>query len=159
MNAILSDWQKKSPSRFGRWLFTREICKRAPYFATLRPHFVELRPGLCVVAMPKHRDTTGEGGAVHALAIANLCELAASIVTQATLPPHLSWHTRGMTIEYLRKAQSDVTATARLNKTEWSDAQNIAIPVSAVDRSGAEVVRTVITVRVEPMLTATTNMR
>jgi hypothetical protein len=47
-------------------------------------------------------------------------------------------------------AESDVTATARLDKAEWGDAQNIAVPVSAVDRNGREVVRAVITVRVEP---------
>jgi hypothetical protein len=61
----------------------------------------------------------------------------------------MSWHSRGMTIEYLRRAESDVTATARLDKAEWGDAQNIAVPVSAVDRNGTEVVRAVITVRVD----------
>ncbi len=86
---------------------------------------------------------------MHPLAIANLCELAASTVTEVTLPPTMSWHSRGMTIEYLRRAESDVTATARLDKAEWGDTQNVAVPVSAVDRNGTEVVRAVITVRVE----------
>jgi hypothetical protein len=54
-----------------------------------------------------------------------------------------------MTIEYLRRAESDVTATARLDKAEWSEVQNVAVPVSAVDRNGTEVVRAVITMRVE----------
>jgi len=83
------------------------------------------------------------------LAIATLCELTASTVTEVTLPPNMSWYSRGMTIEYLRKAESDVTATARLDKTDWGDAQNVAVPVSAVDRNGREVVRAVITMRVE----------
>ncbi len=145
----LQQWQKRSASRFGRWLFTRSICKRAPYFASLRPHFVELRPALCIVVMPRHRTTSGQAGAVHPLAVANLCELAASTVTDVTLPATMRWQTRGMTIEYLRAAQSDVTATARLDKTEWTDAQNVAVPVSAVDRNGTEVVRAVITMRIE----------
>jgi acyl-coenzyme A thioesterase PaaI-like protein len=150
VNQTLSDWQKRSQSRFGRWLFTRALCRRAPYFASIKPYFLELRPTLCVVVMPRHRATSGPGETVHALAIANLCELAVSTVTEVTLPSTMSWHTRGMTIEYLRRAESDVTATARLDKTEWGEAQNIAIPVSAVDRNGTEVVRAVITVRVEP---------
>lgn len=87
---------------------------------------------------------------MHALAVANLCELAASTVAEVTVPASMNGHTRGMTIEYLRKAESDVTATARLDKTEWGEAQNVAIPVSAVDRNGTEVVRAVITLRVEP---------
>jgi acyl-coenzyme A thioesterase PaaI-like protein len=150
MSSTLAEWQKRSPSRIGRWLFARALCRRVPYFASLRPHFLELRPALCVVAMPRHRVTEGKAGAVHALAIANLCELAVSTVTEVTLPSNMSWHTRGMTIEYLRKAQSDVTATARLDKTEWGEMQNLAVPVTAVDRNGTEVVRAVITVRVEP---------
>jgi acyl-coenzyme A thioesterase PaaI-like protein len=150
INPTLADWQKRSPSRFGRWLFTRTICRRSPYFATIRPHFLELRPALCVVFMPRLAATAGAARTVHALAIANLCELAADLVTEVSVPAGMSWQSRGMTIEYLRGAESDVTATARLNKTEWSEAQNVAVPVTAVDRNGSEVVRAVITMRVEP---------
>jgi acyl-coenzyme A thioesterase PaaI-like protein len=150
INPTLADWQKRSQSRLGRWLFTRALCRRAPYFASIKPYFVELRAALCVVVIPRQRGTGGQGNTVHPLAVATLCELAASTVTEVTLPATMSWHSRGMTIEYLRRAESDVTATARLDKAEWGDAQNIAVPVSAVDRNGTEVVRAVITVRVEP---------
>jgi acyl-coenzyme A thioesterase PaaI-like protein len=146
----LTDWQKRAQSRIGRWLFTRTQCRRAPYFASIKPYFLELRPALCVVVIPKQRGTGGQQNTVHPLAIATLCELAASTVTDVTLPATMKWYSRGMTIEYLRHAESDVTATARLDKAEWGDAQNIAVPVSAVDRNGREVVRAVITVRVEP---------
>jgi acyl-coenzyme A thioesterase PaaI-like protein len=124
--------------------------RRAPYFASIKPHFLELRPALSIVFMPRHPATAGTARTVHALAIANLCELAATTVAEVTVPVGMNWQTRGMTIEYLRRAESDVTATARLDKTEWGDAQNVAVPVSAVDRNGTEVVRAVITVRVEP---------
>lgn len=150
INPTLSDWQKRSQSRLGRWLFTRDQCRRAPYFASIKPYFLELRSALCVVVIPRHRGTSGTGSTVHPLAIATLCELAASTVTEVTLPPTMNWYSRGMTIEYLRRAQSDVTATARLDKAEWGEAQNIAVPVSAIDRNGTEVARAVITVRVEP---------
>ena len=150
MNPTLADWQKRSASRFGRWMFTREVCRRAPYFGVIKPHFLELRPALCVVLMPRHPATAGPARTVHALAIANLCELAADLVTEVTVPSGMTWQSRGMTIEYLRRAESDVTATARLNKAEWSEAQNVAVPVTAVDRNGSEVVRAVITMRVEP---------
>ena len=99
--------------------------------------------------MPRQSSTGGPAGSVHTLAIANLCELAASTVTEVTLPAGMTWQSRGMTIEYLRRAESDVTATARLDKTEWGETQNVAVPVSAVDRNGSEVVRAVITMRVE----------
>jgi acyl-coenzyme A thioesterase PaaI-like protein len=155
MTPTLSQWQKRSQSRFGRWLFTRSVCSRQPYFASIKPYFMELRPALCVVLLPRRNATGGPGATVHPLAIATLCELAASTVTEVTAPPGTSWYSRGMTIEYLRRAETDVTATARLDKAEWGgDVHNIAVPVSAVDRNGAEVVRAVITVRIEPKISS-----
>jgi len=144
----LRAWQKRSTSRIGRWLFTRALCRRSPYSATIRPRFVELGPGVCKVAMRKCRRVQNHPGAVHTLAIGNLCELAAEMVTEVTIPPTMQWTPRGMTIEYLRKAESDVTATARLDKNEWGETQNVGVPVSVVDANGTEVVRAVITLHV-----------
>jgi len=101
--------------------------------------------------MRKRRKVENHIRSVHALAMGNLCELAAGMVTEVTLPANLRWLPRGMTIEYLRRAESDVTATARLTKSEWTGGpENIAVPVSVVDASGTEVVRAVITMYVSP---------
>ncbi len=146
VGATLRSWQKRSGSRFGRWLFGRMVCRRAPYVRTLRPRFIELRPALCKVAIANRKPVRDSQGTVQCLA--DLCELAAGMVTDVTIPPSLTWITRGMTIEYLRKAETGVTATARLDKNEWSDAQNVGVPVSVVDDKGAEVVRAVISINV-----------
>ena len=147
---VLRQWQKRSKSRLGRWLFARAVCRKAPYFATIAPRFLELAPGTCCVAIPKRRAVENHIGTVHALAIGNLCELAAGMVTEVTIPDSMRWIPRGMTIEYLRRADSDVTATARLDKNEWRDAGNVAVPVTVVDARGEEVVRAVITMYVSP---------
>ena len=144
----LRAWQKRSGSRFGRWLFARKMSRRAPYVRNLKPVFIELRAGLCKVSFPNRKSVRDARGSVHALAIGNLCELAVNMVTEVTIPPTLRWSTRGMTIEYLRKARTEVTATARLDKSEWVDAQSIGVPVSVVDANGAEVVRAVISIHV-----------
>lgn len=103
------------------------------------------------MSLRKRRRVQNHIGTVHALAMGNLCELAAGMVTEVSLPGSMRWLPRGMTIEYLRKAESDVTATARLAKTEWSGAaENVAVPVSVVDTTGTEVVRAVITMYVSP---------
>lgn len=148
--AVLRRWQKLSRTRFGRWLFARALCRKAPYFATIAPRFVELAPAACRVTMPKRRAVENHLGAVHALAIGNLCELVAGMVTEVTIPDTMRWIPRGMTIEYLRKADGDVTATARLDKNEWREAGNVGVPVTVVDARGEEVVRAVITMYVSP---------
>ena len=146
VGATLRSWQKRSGSRFGRWRFTRMVCRRAPHVRTLKPQFIELRPALCKVFIANRKQVRDSQGSVQCLA--NLCELAAGMVTDVTIPPSLTWITRGMTIEYLRRAETGVTATARLDKNEWSDAQNVGVPVSVVDAKGAEVVRAVISIHV-----------
>lgn len=144
----LRSWQRLSGSAWKRWLFARVVCRRAPYFKSIRPRFIELRPALCRVGMSKRREVENHIGTVHALAMANLCELAAGMVTEVTLPQTMRWIPRGMTIEYLRKAESDVSAVARLDKSEWTDVENVGVPVSVVDANGTEVVRAVITMYV-----------
>jgi acyl-coenzyme A thioesterase PaaI-like protein len=100
--------------------------------------------------MKKRRAVENHIGTVHALAMGNLCELAAGMCTEVTIPAGMRWIPRGMTIEYLAKAGSDVTATARLEKTEWAQAENVAVPVSVHDVNGTEVVRAVISMYVSP---------
>lgn len=143
---MLRTWQKRSSSRLGRWRFGRLVCRRTPYARVLRPRFIELRPALCKVAIANRKQVRDSQGSVQCLA--DLCELAAGMVTEVTIPPSLTWVLRGMTIEYLRRAETGVTATARLDKGEWSDAQNVGVPVSVVDDKGAEVVRAVISINV-----------
>lgn len=150
-NAVLRAWRRASASALGRWLFARRVCRRAPYFSTIRPRFIELAPSVCRVTMLKRRAVENHIHTVHALAIGNLCELAAGMVMEVSVPSSLRWLPRGMTIEYLRKAESDVTATARLARTEWSGvAESVAVPVSVVDATGTEVVRAVITMHISP---------
>jgi acyl-coenzyme A thioesterase PaaI-like protein len=148
--AALRHWNRLSGSRLGRWLFARGVCRKAPYFATIAPRFIELAPTLCRVSMPRRRAVENHIGTVHALAIGNLCELAAGMVSEVTVPDSMRWIPRGMTIEYLRKADSDVTATARLDRNEWREGGNVGVPVTVVDTRGEEVVRAVITMYVSP---------
>lgn len=147
---MLRRWQQLSKSAFGRWLFARAVARRAPYFRTIAPRFLELAPALCRVSLRRRRAVENHLGTVHALAIGNLCELAAGMVTEATVPTTMRWIPRGMTIEYLKPAATDVIATARLDRNEWSGAQNVGVPVTVVDARGAEVVRAVITMYVSP---------
>ncbi len=134
----------------GMWLFTRLVCLRAPYFSSIRPLFRDLRPGSSTVFMRKRRRVQNHIGTIHALAMGNLCELAAGLVMESTLPVSMRWIPRGMNIEYLGKAQTDVTATAILNERAWGQAEDVAVQVSVRDANGEEVVRATIAMYVSP---------
>ncbi len=154
ISPILRQWQRASGSGLGRWLFARAVCRKAPYFATIAPRFLVLQPALCRVDMPQRRAVENHIGTVHALAMGNLCELAAGLCTEVTIPATMRWIPRGMTIEYLKRAQGRITAAARLDKNEWQGAENIGVPVTVTNASGEEVVRAVITMYVSPRETA-----
>jgi len=131
-------WQQQSHTRLGRWRFMRAWRRRVPYVGLLEPELIELRASLCRVAMPLR----------HTPAIGGLCELAAGMVTEVTIPPAMQWSARGMAIEYLRPAQSDVRAIARLDKSEWTEAERVGVPVSVIDAADTEVARAVVTMAV-----------
>ena len=146
----LRAWLRLQRSALGRWLFSRAVARRAPYLRTIKPRFLELGPHVCRVSFRKRRAVENHIGTVHALAIGNLCELAAGMCTEVTIPAGMRWIPRSMTIEYLAKAETDVTATARLDKDEWTGAEDVGVPVTVTDTAGNEVVRAVINMYVSP---------
>jgi acyl-coenzyme A thioesterase PaaI-like protein len=156
LNSALNTWARLTRWPFGKWLFTKVVCFRAPYFASIAPRFVELRAGHCVVTMRKRRAVTNHIGTVHAIAVCNLAELAAGTMTEATVPASHRWIPKGMTVEYLRKADSDLTGIATIDPIPvFGSAMDVPVRVSVTNASGVEVVRAVISMYVSPRRSAT----
>ena len=61
----------------GRWLFSRALCLKAPYFGSIRPRFDDLRPGFGRVRAPLRRAVKNHLGTFHAIACCNLAEVTA----------------------------------------------------------------------------------
>jgi len=151
VNAVLALWGRLATWPGGKWLFSRLICLKAPYFSTVRPAFVALRPGYCEVTIPLRRAVTNHIGTVHAIAICNMAELAAGIMSEATVPASHRWIPRGMTVEYLRKAGTSLRAVASLDPLPaFGAAAELPVPVRVTDRDGAEVFRAEIRMWVSP---------
>jgi acyl-coenzyme A thioesterase PaaI-like protein len=146
----LRSWHKSYGTALGRWLFSRIVCFRAPYFASIRPVFEVLEESRAVARMKKRRAVTNHIGTVHAIAMANLCELVAGTLTEAGIPRSMRWIPRGMTITYLAKAETDVKAEATLPTVTEGEAQDIVVPVDVKDDSGNKVVHADITMYVSP---------
>ena len=124
-SAALRLFQRLGASAPGRWLFSRLICLRAPYFGSIAPRVEKLEPGCCIVRMRDRRAVRNHIGTVHAIALCNMAELAAGLATDATLSDSMRWIPKGMSVRYLRKAVGTMTATAR-------------VPSPAVNADGAE---------------------
>ena len=108
----LAIFQRLGGTAAGRWLFSRLICRQAPYFATIAPLIDELAPGRCVVRLRDRRRVHNHIGTVHAIALCNAAELAGGLATDATIAATQRWIPKGMNVHYLRKATGTLTATA-----------------------------------------------
>ena len=98
----------------GRWTFTRLICFKAPYFASISPLIDDLAPGRCVVVLRDRRRVRNHIGTVHAIAMCNAAELAGGLATEVTIAPSQRWIPKGMSVRYLKKARGTLIATARV---------------------------------------------
>lgn len=149
-NALIAAWRRCEPLPFGRALFSRAVCWKAPYFASIRPRFEELRPNFSRVSMRKRRAVTNHIGTVHAIAMCNLAELAAGTMTEASIPATMRWLPKGMQVEYLKKAETDVEATATMEAVAEGPAREVPVAVEVRDRAGTPVCRATITMWVSP---------
>lgn len=150
-NTTFSLWQRLAGLPGGRWLFAQVVCRKAPYFGSIRPRFASLRPGCCVIALKKRRGVLNHIGGVHAIAMCNMAELAAGMMTEVSIPPSHRWIPKGMQVEYLGRACTDLMATALLDPLpEFDAAREMPVTVAVTDTQGETVCRAVITMWVSP---------
>ncbi|MGB5510303.1 MAG: hotdog fold domain-containing protein [Woeseiaceae bacterium] len=150
-NSTLSLWQRLASIPAGKWLFSRLVCWKAPYFASIRPRFQTLGPGHSVVTIRKRRSVTNHIGTVHAIAMCNLAEIAAGTMTEVTVPADYRWIPKGMTVEYLRKAETDLTAVAEISPVPNFDGTfELPVKVVVTDTGNQAVFRAVINMWVSP---------
>jgi uncharacterized protein (TIGR00369 family) len=149
-NPALEMWRRCEGLPFGKSLFSRLICWKAPYFGSIRPRFEEFRPGFARVSMKKRRAVTNHIGTVHAIAMCNLAEIAAGTMTEISIPRSMRWLPKGMQVQYLKKAETDVEATATLGDLGAGEAREVPVTVDVKDRAGTSVCRATITMWVSP---------
>jgi len=85
---------------------------------------------------------------VHAIASCNLCEFAAGICMEASIPAHRRWIPIGMQVSYLKKAKTNLTATCDLSHVDWDNCKEVICEVPVLDKDGVEVVKALITMKV-----------
>ena len=88
--------------------------------------------------MPNRKAVHNHIGTVHAIAMCNLAELVGGVMTDATID-HKShrWIPKGMTVQYLAKAETDLEAVAQIDYPRtWQDKEDLIVPVEVFNSSG-----------------------
>ncbi|KPH64684.1 hypothetical protein AMS58_11095 [Pseudoalteromonas porphyrae] len=129
--SVLKIWRRVTKLPYGNWLFSKAVCFKAPYFGSIKPYILELRDGHCSAVVKKRRKVFNHIGTIHAIAQCNLAELCAGVMVDATVPSKTHrWIPKGMTVKYLAKVDTDVTAIAEIPMPrQWHDKEDLVVPV------------------------------
>lgn len=137
MSQLLATWQRLQGWPLGGWLFSRAVCWKAPYFASISPRIVVLENGRCEAVMEDRRRVHNHIGTVHAIALCNLAELTAGVMTDASLPAGMRWIPKGMSVQYLQKAKGRLRGVATPDLTLITSKDGYELPVSVLVLDGA----------------------
>ena len=151
-NPLLRMYRRLGRWPLGGWLFARAVCFKAPYFASIRPTIHALEPGRCEATIPHRRAVTNHLGTVHAIALCNLAELCAGVMTDASLPAGMRWIPKGMTVQYLKKAVGTQrgVATPAIPIVAAAAGYELPVNVDVFDPAGERVFTAVVTMWVSP---------
>ena len=150
---ILDLYRRLAGKPGGRWLFSKLVCFKAPYFSSIAPRIVSLAPQRGVAQIKHRRRVTNHIGTVHAIALCNLAEFVGGLTCDVSLPGGMRWIPKGMQVEYLRKAVGTMTATATPDFAPHTAAEGYALPVCVrvADDAGEEVFRARIDMWISPL--------
>ncbi len=136
MNRVLGLWAKLSTKPFGKTIFSKIVCWKAPYFGSIRPRFEELSVGFARVSMKNRHAVHNHIHTIHAIALCNLAELGAGTMMEASLSKNMRWLPKGMNVQYLKKAETDVEALCTTDDIVDGPARDVVVRVDIKDQQG-----------------------
>ena len=143
-NLIRQAWNLMSGVPGGKAVFSRLVGRMAPYTGSIGAHVTVLRTGYAEVEMADRRAVRNHLDCVHAIALANLAELAGNVALAYSLPDDARFIVSGMEIEYVKKARGTIRAVGEPPVVRSSARAAYDVPVTLRDASGEEVAKAVL---------------
>ena len=146
-------WRRLSGLPGGKTLFSLLVGWMTPYSGTIGARVAELEPGWCRVTLRDRRRVRNHLASVHAMAIANLAEMASGLAVLVGLPPGVQGIVTGFSISYLKKARGLLTAECRVSGggLNVTTEQVYEAPVSITDTQGDVVAHATARWRLRPI--------
>jgi acyl-coenzyme A thioesterase PaaI-like protein len=144
MPAVLVLYRSLARLPKGRTVFSVLFARKAPYFRSIRPRFRDVRPHRAELVVADRRRVRNHIGTVHVIAICNGLEAAMGALAEATVPAGKRWIPKGMRVDYVGKARSDVVCVAETEPADWERGPDVPVRVSATRDDGILVVTGVI---------------
>ena len=148
---LRASWNRLSKLPGGKTLFSLLVGWMTPYSASIGARVAELEPGWCRVTLRDRRRVRNHLKSVHAMALANLAEMASGLAVLVGLPKGVQGIVTGFSITYLRKARGLLTAECRAGGLDVKQEQEYEAAVAITDRQGDVVARATARWRLRPI--------
>jgi acyl-coenzyme A thioesterase PaaI-like protein len=135
---LRASWRRLSKLPGGKTLFSLLVGWMTPYSGTISARVAELEPGWCRVTLRDRRRVRNHLASVHAMALANLAEMASGLAVLVGLPPGVQGIVTGFSISYKKKARGLLTAECRVGRGGLNviSEQEYEAPVTITDAQG-----------------------
>jgi len=118
---VLIMWRKLGKSAAGRKLFSFFLGRTVPYSGNIKAEVLSLGNGEVAVSMKDRRAVRNHLKSIHAIALANLGELASGMAMFSKIPNSTRAIVVDLEIKYLKKARGTLTAYGRATPPDIID--------------------------------------
>ena len=143
-NLLRDLWNLLSGMPAGKLVFSRLVGRMAPYTGSINATVTVLRAGYAEVQMRDRKAVRNHLDSVHAIALANLAELAGNVALMYSLPDDARFIVSGIDIEYTKKARGTITAVGEAPIPRTAARAQYDVPVTLRDAGGEQVARAVL---------------
>ena len=143
-NLVRDIWNLLAVLPAGKIVFSRLVGRMAPYTGSIHATVTVLRAGHAEVEMRDRRAVRNHLDCVHAIALANLAELAGNVALMYSLPDDARFIVSGIDIEYTKKARGTITAVGESPIPRTAARAQYDVPVTLRDAGGEQVARAVL---------------
>ena len=148
---LLRTWNRLQGRPGGGFLFRIFIKLFVPYTGTIRPRVIALEPGYAKASFRDRRRVRNHLRSVHAIALANLGELATGLAVATGLPDDARGIPTNLSIEYHKKARGTITAECRCEVERSNVERDVHAEAALTDPSGDRVATVTARWRIGPV--------
>jgi acyl-coenzyme A thioesterase PaaI-like protein len=147
---LLRAWRRTQAVPLGQYVFSWVVGRMTPYSGTMGAVVQALDPGYARITLRDRRAVRNHLASIHAIALANLGELATGLAVTTALPRTVRGIPVRLSISYVKKARGTITAECRAAPREVTEPTDHIAVARLRDRDGDLVAEVEATWRLGP---------